>query len=93
MTVNNPNVALNKRVLEECNTPEEMLDGKYLFDGSKGYCGVHVPAYLTIDLGENYEIGYIRFLLMNRGNADNNHGEAQREYYYRILVSEDTPYI
>lgn len=90
----NPNVAFGKRVLEECNTPEAMLDGNYkTFDGTIGYCGVHVPAYLTIDLGKNHPIGYIRFLLMNRGKDDTNHGVAQREYFYRMLVSEDTPHI
>ncbi|MBO7299867.1 MAG: discoidin domain-containing protein [Tidjanibacter sp.] len=94
MNMDNPNVALGKRVLEECNTPEAMLDGSYKkFDGTKGYCGVHVPAYLTIDLGKNYEIGYIRFLLMNPGKNENNHNSKPREYFYRILVSEDTPYI
>ncbi len=91
----NLNFALNKRVLEECNTPEAMLDGDCVsFDGTKGYCGVHVPAYLTIDLGENCEVGYIRFLLMHRPESeDTNHGAAPREYYYRLLACEDTPCI
>lgn len=87
----NPNFALHKRVLEECNTPEAMLDGCcHNFDGTKGYCGVHVPAYITIDLGSNCPIGYIRFLLMNRENEDTNHGVGPRQYYYRLLACEDT---
>lgn len=94
MSVENPNVAFGKRVLEECNTPEAMLDGNFRqFDGTVGYCGVHVPAYLTIDLGQNYEIGYIRFLLMNRREEENCHNSTPRKYFYRLLVSEDTPYI
>lgn len=92
--MSNPNFALNKRVLEECNTPEAMLDGNLTdFTGTSGYCGVHVPSYLTIDLGQNYPIGYIRFLLMNRGKEDTNHGLAKREYFYRLLACEDTPHI
>lgn len=92
--MNNPNIALGKRVLEECNTPEAMLDGNYRdFDGTGGYCGVHVPAYITIDLGQNYSVGYIRFLLMNRGEEDTNHGTAPRKYFYRLLACADTPCI
>lgn len=92
--MNNPNIALGKRVLEECNTPEAMLDGNYRdFDGTGGYCGVHVPAYLTIDLGQNYSVGYIRFLLMNRGEEDTNLGAAPRKYFYRLLACADTPCI
>ena len=46
--MSNLNFALGKRVLEECNTPEAMLDGKITkTNGTTGYCGVHVPAYLT----------------------------------------------
>lgn len=90
MLEGNPNFAFGKRVLEECNTPEAMLDGKITgFDGKSGYCGIHIPAYITIDLGEKCPIGYIRFLLMNRGKDDNNHGEKERKYFYRLLVSSD----
>lgn len=92
--MSNLNFALGKRVLEECNTPEAMLDGRITkTNGTTGYCGVHVPAYLTIDLGQNYPIGYIRFLLMNRRGEDTNHGSAKREYFYRLLACEDTPHI
>lgn len=79
-------------VMEVCNTPEKMFDGDCSsFDGTQGYCGVHVPAYLTIDPNRNcpVDIGYIRILLMDLGEKDRNHGEEERRYYYRLLYTED----
>ncbi|MDE5731050.1 MAG: discoidin domain-containing protein [Alistipes sp.] len=81
--------ACGKNVLELCNHPEqltrEVFDG---YDGKSGYCGVHTPSYLTIDLGKNCSIGLIQMMLMDLMD-DKNHGEKDRLYHYRILAAGD----
>lgn len=82
-------LAENKPVLELCNHHEQLtnplFDG---YDGVSGYCGVHTPAYLTIDLEKPQDIGLIQFLLFD-SYVDNNHGYRERLYYYRILAARD----
>ncbi len=87
-------LALDKLVLELCNHYEQLtlaaFDG---YDGKSGYCGVHAPACLTVDLGalaagEERDVGLIRLLLFD-SVVDNNHGDRERLYYYRVLVAED----
>jgi len=87
-------LAADKPVLELCNHYEQLTAPRFDgYDGKSGYCGVHAPACLTVDLGapapdERRDIGLIRFLLFD-SVADNNHGDRERLYYYRVLVAED----
>ena len=82
-------LAENKPVLELCNHHEQLTNPHFDgYDGVSGYCGVHTPAYLTIDLEKPQEIGLIQFLLFD-SYVDNNHGDRERLYYYRILAAQD----
>ncbi len=84
-------LAAEKPVLELCNHYEQLtmprFDG---YDGKSGYCGVHTPACLTVDLGTAHDIGLIAFLLFDP-IVDNNHGGpgAERLYHYRLLAAGD----
>lgn len=82
-------IACGKPVLEQCNHPEELtksvFDG---YDGQSGYCGVHCPTYLTIDLKRNFDIGLIQFLLFD-SVVDPNRRENERKFYFRVLVAGD----
>lgn len=82
-------LACGRNVLELCNHPEQLtrkeFDG---YDGTGGYCGVHTPSYLTIDLGQERSVGLIQMMLMDQ-LCDNNHGERERLYYYRVLATDD----
>lgn len=81
------NIAKNKKVFEYCNSPQFLtipnLDTFTTTDGTSGYCGTHWPAYLTIDLQDNYDIAYIRFFLWKHRSNPNN------KYRYRLLLSAD----
>lgn len=84
-------LAAEKPVLELCNHYEQLTMPRFEgYDGKSGYCGVHTPACLTVDLGAAREIGLVAFLLFDPV-VDNNHGEAgaQRLYHYRLLAAED----
>lgn len=80
-------LAAGKTVLELCNHNEQLTKPEFDgYNGHSGYCGVHVPAYLTIDLGEEHNIELIQFLLFDP-IEDTNHGSSERGYSYRVLVS------
>lgn len=89
-------LAAQKPVLELCNHYEQLTDPEFGgYDGKSGYCGVHAPASLTIDLGEldadeERELGLVQLLLFDP-IVDRNHGVegAERRYHYRVLVAED----
>lgn len=89
-------MAAQKPVLELCNHYEQLTDPDFGgYDGKSGYCGVHAPASLTIDLGEiapdeERELGLVQLLLFDP-IVDTNHGakNAERRYHYRLLVAED----
>lgn len=88
-------LALDKPVLELCNHCEQLTAPKFEgYNGSSGYCGVHSPATLTIDLGElapneERDLGLIQLLLFDPV-VDRNHGKGnERRYHYRLLVAED----
>ncbi|MBR5850012.1 MAG: hypothetical protein IKZ12_03010 [Alistipes sp.] len=89
-------LAADKPVLELCNHYEQLTSTEFSgYDGKSGYCGVHTPAALTIDLGEitpdeERDLGLIQLLLFDP-IEDKNHGRegAQRRYHYRVLVAED----
>lgn len=82
-------LAAGKSVLELCNHNEQLTNADFDgYNGQSGYCGVHVPAYLTIDLGQEYNIGLVQFLLFDP-IEDTNHGAGERGYSYRVLVAED----
>ena len=89
-------LAVDKPVLELCNHYEQLTDPDFGgYDGKSGYCGVHAPASLTIDLGEiapdeERELGLVQLLLFDP-IVDKNHGKkgAERRYHYRLLVAED----
>lgn len=82
-------LAAGKSVLELCNHNEQLTAPLFEgYNGQSGYCGVHVPAYLTIDLGREYNIGLIQFLLFDP-IEDTNHGVGERGYSFRILVAGD----
>ena len=81
-------LASSKRILEICNHPKEITKDEFDgYDGKQGYCGIHCPAYITVDLGASYNIGLIQFLLMDLPE-DNNEGAKERKYYFRVLVSD-----
>ena len=81
--------AENQNVLELCNHPKELTKKAYNgYNGVSGYCGIHAPAYLTIDLGRERQVGLIQLLLMDLVE-DMNHGKKERLYYFRILTAED----
>ena len=80
-------LAQEKTVLELCNHYEQLTAATFEgYNGHSGYCGVHAPAYLTIDLGDTHEIGLIQFMLFDP-IEDTNHGAGERGYFYRILVA------
>jgi hypothetical protein len=82
-------LAAGKSVLELCNHNEQLTAPLFEgYNGQSGYCGVHVPAYLTIDLGREYNIGLVQFLLFDP-IEDTNHGVGERGYSYRILAAGD----
>ena len=64
-------LAAQKPVLELCNHYEQLTDPEFRgYDGKSGYCGVHAPASLTIDLGEvgadeERELGLVQLLLFD----------------------------
>ncbi len=84
-------LALEKPVLELCNHYEQLTANSFDgYDGQSGYCGVHAPATLTVDLGKACDLGLVQFLLFDP-LVDSNHGKdtAERRYHYRVLVAED----
>ncbi len=82
-------LAQHKKVLEVCNHPKFMTDPTFLgYNGQTGYCGIHHPTALTVDLKSAHNIGLIQFLL-NDPDEDFCHGDNERKYYFRVLVADD----
>lgn len=80
-------------VLEYCNHPEQMLQDHVEYNGKTGYCGIHVPAFVTVDLLRSVPIRELSFLLWDYLDPNNTDAEkAKKErmrYAYRVLTSED----
>lgn len=79
-------------VLEFCNHPEEMFCDT-VYDGKTGYCGIHTPAFITVDLLNDVPIQEICFLLWDyrdpmNCDPDKEHKERMK-YAYRLLISSD----
>lgn len=86
--------AYNASVLEYCNHPELMLDdGVPYYNHKTGYCGIHWPAFVTLDLKSIHSIGEISFLLWDYQDTYNYSPEKDKmndmKYAYRLLISED----
>ena len=82
-------LAKRKKVLEVCNHPKFMTDPTFLgYNGQTGYCGIHHPTALTVDLKGVHNLGLIQFLL-NDPEEDYCHGDNERKYYFRVLVADD----
>ncbi len=79
-------------VLEFCNHPEEMFKAT-VYDGKTGYCGIHTPAFITVDLFKIVPIREISFLLWDYRDPMNHDPDKERKermkYAYRLLVSSD----
>jgi hypothetical protein len=73
------NLALGKIPFEQWHTPEKATDGEFsIYNANSGYAKAHWPCYYTIDLGEEYDIETLQFLLYDKDD---------REHKYRLLSS------
>lgn len=82
------NVALGKPVEEQITNASAATDGVITgYTGHDGFASRRWPGPLTVDLGRDYQIICIRFLLWD--GLGNSTERADRIYKYRLLTSID----